>query len=98
MLAVRRQHKAFGWGEFAWLETNANKAVAAYYRKHEGECLLVINNLSGEPQPLRFSPNEKSAAAPVDQLTRKVVPLNEDGRVHFDLQPYQYLWLKLGLS
>jgi maltose alpha-D-glucosyltransferase/alpha-amylase len=95
MLAVRRQHKAFGWGEFVWLEPNDNQAVAAYYREHEGECLLVINNLSGELQPFRFFPNEKPAAAPVDQLTGNVVLLNEDGRVHFDLRPYQYLWLKM---
>ncbi len=84
MAATRKQHKAFGWGGFDWLETGA-KAIAAYTRSYAHESLVVINNLSGKDQPVTL-PNTPGGYT--DLLTGLHIS-NE-----LTLQPYQYLWLE----
>lgn len=95
MVAVRKEHRAFGWGEFAWLESNQNKTVAAYYREHQKNCLLVINNLSAEVQPVEFNLNLQAAGAPHELLSGEELIVQQNGSINLELGPYQYLWLKI---
>jgi maltose alpha-D-glucosyltransferase/alpha-amylase len=90
MIAVRRQHRAFGWGDFAWAECGT-EAVAAYQRAYQDERLLILNNLSNAPQTIKLS----TSSEPTDILTGEHVSARGDGQPMLTLQPYQYRWLKI---
>ncbi|PWH11947.1 MAG: maltose alpha-D-glucosyltransferase [Anaerolineae bacterium] len=89
MLTVRKRHRVFGRGTFAWVESNANLAVAAYLRSSGGETILILNNLSNAPQPIAIEPNLRGASR--DLLTGWLYHL----RSSITLAPYQFLWLSL---
>ena len=91
MISVRKQHQAFGRGQFAWLDFE-NEQVAAFRRMYHGEAILAIHNLSGREHRV-WLPIEKSVTSMTDLLTgREFLPVNE--AMEIELSPYQYLWLK----
>ena len=91
MIAVRKEHHAFGWGEFEWIDCN-NDSVAAYRRTYEDETILVFQNLSDKAQKISYKP-KRPLKVRADLLTQREYP-SEKGRVVLKLEPYQYLWLK----
>jgi maltose alpha-D-glucosyltransferase/alpha-amylase len=91
MIAVRKEHRAFGWGEFEWLDCE-NDSVAAYRRAFENETVLIFQNLSDETQKVSYKPKRPTRVR-VDLLTQEEY-VSQDGEVSLELTPYQYLWLK----
>ena len=87
MVDVRRRHSVFGRGSMAWVITD-NPSAAVYTRTHQEETLLIINNLSGEPQTLVLPLEYQGAYTDLLSNTR------QDTDQKFTLQPYAYLWLK----
>jgi maltose alpha-D-glucosyltransferase/alpha-amylase len=87
MIKVRKEHHAFGRGSMDWLETD-NPAVAAYFRKYEGENLLIFNNLSNSPQTIALPSDYQSET--VNLLTGEHLQL----KASLTLGAYSYLWLK----
>ncbi len=85
MIALRKKHPAFGRGSFEWIDVGTS-AVAAYCRKHQDDRVLVLNNLSDQPQRVRVQPLAEGAAR--DGFSGEAVAL--DGLV---LKPYEYRWL-----
>jgi maltose alpha-D-glucosyltransferase/alpha-amylase len=83
MIAVRKQHPAFGRGAFAWVDVGAN-AVAAYRRALDQGRVLVLNNLSDRPQPIELTAPSQGW---IDLLTSSRITRCAA------LQPYQFLWL-----
>ncbi|HTP10515.1 MAG TPA: maltose alpha-D-glucosyltransferase [Anaerolineae bacterium] len=83
MIAVRKQHPAFGRGDFAWLEVGTN-AVAAYRRQVEGDRVVVLHNLSDQAQPIELAEFPHGG---IDLLSRSRISQ------HLSLPPYQFLWL-----
>jgi maltose alpha-D-glucosyltransferase/alpha-amylase len=83
MLDVRKQHPAFGRGDFAWIEVES-KAIAAYWRTLDHDRVLAIHNLSGQTQSIKL----------VDQA-HDWIDLLSHSRIkqHAALAPYQFLWL-----
>ena len=91
MIAVRKQHQAFGWGDFEWIDV-ANASVAAFQRSHQTETILALHNLSSTKQNISH-PIQKSVTSMTDLLTgQKFLPTNET--IEMELAPYQYLWLQ----
>jgi maltose alpha-D-glucosyltransferase/alpha-amylase len=86
MIAIRKGHKAFGWGDFEWLDVGT-PTVAAYTRTCPEESLLVIHNLRGEAQNIEL-PAESGAYT--DLFTGQTL---SPGLLA--LHPYQYLWLQV---
>ncbi len=84
MIAIRKEHPAFGWGKFQWVDAGTN-AVAAYKRTYGPETMLILNNLSEQEQIANLSSGQAN-----DAFTNETVSL---GRL--TLQPHQYLWLAL---
>ncbi|HUI88460.1 MAG TPA: maltose alpha-D-glucosyltransferase [Anaerolineales bacterium] len=84
MVAVRKEHPAFGCGDFEWADSGTN-AIAGYQRTYDGETMLILNNLSGQEQ---IAPAPSGRA--VNAFTHETAPLGT-----LTLQPYQYLWLVL---
>jgi maltose alpha-D-glucosyltransferase/alpha-amylase len=91
MIAIRKQNRAFGWGDFSWVDCG-NDAVAAYERVYQNEQIIVLNNLSDQTQPVKAPLSGRSRAL-TDLLTGKTFA-GLDGKIELDLKPYQYLWLK----
>ena len=53
MIAVRKNHVAFGGSSMEWIETG-NPSVAVYLRQHEGDSILVLNNLSSSAETVQI--------------------------------------------
>jgi len=86
MIATRKKHRCFGWGEFEWVDMY-NDAIAAYIRKYRGENILVIHNLSNKTQEIEISHNA------TDAFTR-----SSQSKGKLSLQPLQYRWLVINKS
>ena len=95
MIAVRKSHSAFGCGDFTWISSGTN-AVAAYLRSTQDESILVVNNLSGDPQTVLLT-FPGMASDPVDLILGVHYPQAKAERLSLplSLEPYQYLWLKV---
>lgn len=85
MIDVRKQHPAFGRGDFTWAEVGS-KAVAAYWRTLDNDRVLVLHNLSDRSQPIE----------PVASLHDWVDLLSNSPVSPTALEPYQFLWLRSG--
>ncbi len=87
MIALRKSHAAFGGSSMEWLDTG-NPAVAVYIREHDGDIMLILNNLSESAEtvnvPVEFQKTYLDLFAGHDiTLTEKLT-----------LQSYSYLWLQ----
>jgi maltose alpha-D-glucosyltransferase/alpha-amylase len=85
MIAIRKQHLAFGRGDFKWVDLGS-AAMAAYTRHFQGESWLIVNNLSDLAQTTAIP--ETFAALYTEAFSGKPLKL-EDPLI---LQPYQALW------
>jgi maltose alpha-D-glucosyltransferase / alpha-amylase len=86
MIAIRKAHQVFGWGDFNWVDVGT-PVIAAYIRYYQGQALFVLNNLGDTPQvalpPKNLSASYKNAfTGSLFEFTQPIT-----------LQPYQYLWL-----
>ncbi len=84
MLAVRKQHPAFGRGDFAWVDVGS-QAVVAYWRTLADDRVLVIHNLSDQAQPIEL-------AAPTHRLDRSAHSITPHA-LTYHFSSYQFLWL-----
>jgi len=90
MIAIRKQHQAFGWGEFEWKDVQ-NQAIAAFQRIYNGETILAIHNLSAAKQKISCE-IKKPVTFMTDLLTQNEFALR-NRTLEIELMPYQYLWL-----
>jgi maltose alpha-D-glucosyltransferase/alpha-amylase len=97
MLQVRRGHPAYGRGSLTLLPAT-NPAVLAYVRQHENETLLVINNLSGEPQSVDLDLTAYGDASLIDLLHDQSVCGPVGSIQCVELAPYDYRWFELRRS
>lgn len=96
MIAVRKTHRAFGWGDFEWAHTSHPIQVAAYFRRYEGEVLLILNNLSNQALDLWVQiPKENVFFPPPNLFTGKATGELLDGRLQLSLPAHGFEWLKL---
>jgi maltose alpha-D-glucosyltransferase/alpha-amylase len=101
VLEVRKRHKVFGRGTFAFALPE-NEGLLAYWRVIEDasaadspvEKVLVIVNLTGETQQTTLDLSECAGTKPVDILTDKVWPGVDHEPYSLALAPYAYHWLK----
>ena len=91
MIAVRKEHPVFGRGEFEWTGID-NLRVAAFMRTLGDESIFVFHNLRDTPQKISCD-IKKPVEKLTDLLTNTKFSLNE-GRLEFELAPYQFVWLK----
>ncbi len=83
MIAVRKEHHAFGRGSFEWVEAGTD-AVAAYLRTVPTETILALHNLTDQPAEINL------AFRGTDLLTGESIASS----IH-SLAPLQYRWLLL---
>ncbi|ONI85116.1 maltose alpha-D-glucosyltransferase [Saccharothrix sp. ALI-22-I] len=94
MLAVRREHEAFGLGTFAEADVS-NTAVLAYLRRHGDETLLCVFNFSRHPQPVEVKLPGLDGAVPVELTGGVRFPAIGAERYQLTLPGHGYYWFRL---
>ena len=92
MIATRKAHSVLGWGGCDFLPV-VNKAVLAYLRRSEQDQMLIICNLSDQPQETTVSLPDLVGVTPRDVLSDKSLEPIADVDYLLTLAPYQYYWL-----
>jgi maltose alpha-D-glucosyltransferase/alpha-amylase len=94
MIALRKAHPALARGgvEFLPLRTGA---VLAVVRVHEGETVLAVQNLSSQPKRIGPRLSRWRGAQVRELLSDQVYPPVTGRPYSLQLEPHQYLWLKL---
>jgi len=85
MISTHKAHKAFGWGNFEWVNAGTT-AVAAYLRTYRDESVLILNNLTDTEQIVHLPFDLPSTA--IDLLTGETLNTSQ-----LSLAPYQYYWI-----
>lgn len=101
MIAVRKRYQAFGRGSFEFVLPE-NEAVLGYWRiwappqsSTPPERLLVLANLTDQPQPVSLDLSALAGRKPVDILTGERWPVVGHTAYHYTLAPYAYHWLQV---
>ena len=92
LIKVVKGYQAFGEGDFIWEEAGSD-AVAAYHRIYGTERVLVVQNLSDQPQTARFMVAPLNTEQVIDLLGGQVFEVDEAGWLQIDLPPYGFFWL-----
>lgn len=94
MIQVRKNYLVFGRGGMRLVDAQP-QSVLAYLRTSVNETMLVLNNLSSEPQEVTLRLLEHEGTAPVDVLTGKRLPQLSTSPYTLTLEPYGFHWLRL---
>jgi maltose alpha-D-glucosyltransferase/alpha-amylase len=102
MIQLRKAHSVFGEGDLTWIDTRSD-AILAFYRSLPDERILVIHNLSPNPQKVQLNLGSTQLKW-IDLITDQSFVGWVDGNsfppetqhstpFFLNLAPYQYLWL-----
>ncbi len=94
VLAVRRQHRAFGRGGFRLLYPK-NRKVLAYLREYGDETLLCVANLARTPQAVELDLSEFAGRTPVELNGGSVFPPMGQLPYLLTLSQYGFYWFLL---
>jgi maltose alpha-D-glucosyltransferase/alpha-amylase len=94
ILGLRKQFRAFGCGSFEPLSP-ANRQVLAFIRRFEGECLLVVANLSRFAQYAELDLSAFTGSVPVELFGRTAFPPVQEGPYRLSLGPHGFYWFSL---
>ncbi|WP_265517940.1 maltose alpha-D-glucosyltransferase [Nitratireductor luteus] len=94
MVTVRRQHKAFGRGDFAMLYPR-NRRILAYTRSHDEETILCVANLSRSAQAVELNLSQFSGRVPVEIISQSPFPPIGDLPYMLTLSGYGAFWFVL---
>lgn len=94
MLHIRRQSKAFACGTLEFLHPE-NAKIVAYLRKHEGETVLVVANLSRFAQYAELDLSAYSGLTPVEMFGKSRLPEIKQALTGFTLGPHGFMWFVL---
>ncbi len=98
MLAVRRQHRAFGRGTQRFLYPD-NRKILAYVRElsDEGgeESILCVSNLSRTAQAVELDLSAYAGRSPVDLVGGEAFPTIGQLTYLLTLPPYAFYWFAL---
>jgi maltose alpha-D-glucosyltransferase/alpha-amylase len=94
MIRVRKAHSAFGRGGLGLLSAGRS-AVLAYLRAFRDQTILVVNNLSGQPQEARIDLGRIQPAQVTDLFGAEGRFVLDASPMALTLAPYEYRWLLL---
>jgi len=94
IISCRKQHRALSWGTCEFVDCG-NQAVLSHLRRHDGEDILALHNLSAAAQRVTLDLQDYARAVPVDILTKRALSPISEQPYDLVLVPYQYLWLLL---
>jgi len=94
LIAVRRNHPAFGRGELRLLAPG-NRKILAYLRSHGDEDILCVANLSHAPQAVELNFADFRGRVPVELNSRTTFPPIGELPYLLTLPRYGFLWFLL---
>jgi maltose alpha-D-glucosyltransferase/alpha-amylase len=94
MLAVRREHRAFGRGTLRFLYPK-NRKILAYLREDETETILCVANLAHSPQAVELDLSEHVGWVPVELNNGSLFPPIGQLTYLLTLPPYGFYWFLL---
>ncbi|OIO01428.1 MAG: maltose alpha-D-glucosyltransferase [Desulfovibrionaceae bacterium CG1_02_65_16] len=94
LIGLRRRHRALGRGSMRMLRQDSSK-VLAYERTLDGECLLVVVNLSRHAQAIRLDLSPHAGGSPVEVFGRSPFPVIGTDPYPLTLGPHGYYVLEL---
>jgi maltose alpha-D-glucosyltransferase/alpha-amylase len=93
-IALRKQHRAFGRGNFTWVPTE-NRSIMAFVRGFYDDRVLVVANLAGSAQYAQLDLSEWAGSTPVELFGQSVFPVVDEEPYPFTLAPYALHWFAL---
>jgi maltose alpha-D-glucosyltransferase/alpha-amylase len=94
MLAVRKQHRAFGRGPLRFLYPK-NRKVLAFLREYEDEIILCVANLARSPQAVELELSEFAGRVPIELNNGSLFPPIGQLTYLLTLPPYGFYWFIL---
>jgi maltose alpha-D-glucosyltransferase / alpha-amylase len=94
LIALRKQHKAFGRGSIEFLSPD-NSRVLAFVRQHEGQTILVVANLSRFLQHVELDLAKYQGTVPMELFGRARLPVVTDKAYSLTLGSYAFYWMAL---
>ena len=94
LVALRKRHRAFGRGSLEILAPD-NPSILAFVRRHEGETLLVVANLSRFVQFAELDLSPWQGLSPIELFGRSALPAVGTGRYPLTLAGRGFYWLSL---
>ncbi len=97
MLAVRRRHAAFGRGSLEFVRPG-NRKVLAYLRRHEGEDILCVANLSRSAQAVELDLSAFAGRVPLELPSQQSFPPIGALPYMLTLPGYAHYWFELSTT
>ena len=94
LLAVRKNHTAFGRGNLVFLHPG-NRKILAFLREHGDETLLCVTNLARSAQPVELDLAAYKGRVPVELFGRVVFPPIGELPYLITLAGYGFYWFRL---
>jgi maltose alpha-D-glucosyltransferase/alpha-amylase len=94
LIRVRKRHPVFGRGTLRFVPSE-NHRVVAYLREHDGQTVLVANNLSRFAQPAALDLRDYRGWVPVELLGNQAFPPVREGPYFLSLSPHSFFWFRL---
>ena len=94
MIAIRKEHRAFGHGSLELVATG-NRSVLAYLRIFHDEILLIVNNLSRNPEVTHLDIKTYQGYTPIELEGKTAFPVIENAPYVLTLAPYGFYWFRL---
>ncbi|HEY7598626.1 MAG TPA: putative maltokinase, partial [Candidatus Limnocylindrales bacterium] len=94
LIALRRQHRAFGRGSLTFLHPD-NRKVIAFTRELDGERILVVANTSRFVQHAELDLAAHKGLVPVEMFGRVEFPRLDDRPLFITLGPHSFMWFSL---
>jgi maltose alpha-D-glucosyltransferase / alpha-amylase len=94
LIALRRQHRAFGRGSLSFLHPE-NRKVVAFLRELDDERILVVANTSRFVQYAELNLPDHEGLVPVEMFGRVEFPRISDRPLFITLGPHSFMWFSL---
>lgn len=94
VLALRKNHQAFGRGKLVFLHPG-NRKILAYFRLYEDDIILCVTNLSRAAQAVELDLSAYKGCVPVELLGRAAFPPIGELPYLLTLPGYNYYWFRL---
>ncbi|HEY8515277.1 MAG TPA: maltose alpha-D-glucosyltransferase [Candidatus Binatia bacterium] len=94
LIALRKQHKAFGRGSISFL-TPSNRKVLSFVRHYEDETILVVANLSRFVEYVELDLSQWKGMVAVELFGKKPFPPIGDLPYLLTLGPHSFYWFSL---
>ncbi len=94
VLALRKNHQAFGRGKLVFLHPR-NRKILAYFRLYEDDVILCVTNLSRAAQAVELDLSAYKGFVPVELMGRAAFPPIGELPYLLTLPGHNYYWFKL---